>query len=157
MTDLQAVFGSEGTGEWCFVVHRVTVDWPPERNNCQFQLWRCSVAGASGCEPHRDNDFVVSISNQNATGRTQPEDASCPSVAVERNTSEIGPRNSRDSILFVGASSSDRGFWKGSRLGGASFSRQNGSRCEHVDADGQNLAPAKISVRAAVLGDWYRY
>ena len=43
MTDLQAVFGSEGTGEWCFVVHRVTVDWPPARNNCQFQLWRCSV------------------------------------------------------------------------------------------------------------------
>ena len=83
----------------------------------------------------------------------------------ERNVYGIGPRiergeargakcercrwvmeKERFATPSVGANSSVRGRWKGSRLGGASFSRQNGFRCEHFDADGQNLAPAKISL-----------
>ena len=113
------------------------------RKNCQFLPWRCSVTGASGCEPHRDNDFVVSISNPNATGRTQPEDARCPFVAVERNTSEIGPEIRGTAFFLLEQALPIAAV--GRVPGEASFSRQNGSRCEHVDADGQNFAPAKNS------------
>ena len=123
-----------------FVVHRVFVDWPPEREKCQFLPWRCSVAGASGCEPHQDNDFVVSISNPIATRRTQQEDARCPFVAVERNASGVGPEIRGTAFLLLEQALPIAAF--GRVPGEASFSRQNGSRCEHVDADGQNSALA---------------
>ena len=48
--------------------------------------------------------------------------------------------------LSVGANSFVLARWMGYRLGGASLSRQNGVRCEHVDSDGQ-----KLFIRAAVL------
>ena len=88
---------TEDGGVVFLVMHRVLLDDLLEEKNCQFLPWRCSVTDASGCGPHRDNDFVVSISNPNATGRTQPEDARCPFVVDERNTSEIGPHIERDS------------------------------------------------------------
>ena len=138
-----------------FVVHRVFVDWPPEREKCQFLPWRCSVAGASGCEPHRDNDFVVSISNPNATGRTQPEDARFPYVAVEWNASGVGPEIRGTAIYLLEQALPIAAF--GRVPGEASFSRQNGFRCEHFDADGQNLAPAKISLEPQCSRDRHRY
>ena len=41
--------------------------------------------------PHLDNDFVVSISNPNATGGTSPEDARLPFVVGDRNVYGFGP------------------------------------------------------------------
>ena len=62
----------------------------------------------------------------------------------------------RSATPSVGPNSSVRALWMGSRCGGASLSRQNGSLCEHVDSDGRKLAPAKIHL-SQFWGDRHMY
>ena len=138
------------------VMHRVLLDDLLEEKNCQIQSWRCSVADASGCGPHRDNNFVRLDVKPKCHGSYPVR--GCQSVD-ERNVYGFGPRIERGEARGDGA---ERCRWVVERRGlplplleqtlpfaavgrvpgEASFSRQNGSRCGHVDADGQKLALA---------------